>query len=323
MWFEVDGSALDVQASDRSLQPVLDAIPLPLYQHEPSPPSMGTLDLSTCSPAHLRSEVEAFEAAPGERLQLPPPADTDLAVDLLITPREAVLLLPEHGVATVASGGARTDVMLIEPDGLPAIALAAAAVLAMVAERGFSPIHASLVARNGAGVMFCGERSRGKTSSCLALARAGWEVRADDRCFLRVRDGQPLVWGPGGDMRLRPDARELWPDLAEAMAQGRAWGEKRVVRPADLGYHASAGSVTCRALMFPHVIGSGAHTLEPMPAAEALGEMLFSTGLAALPAHAAQQFRDVAVLLDQTPCYRLGLGRDMDLLSAAIAEVPE
>jgi len=322
MWFEVDGYALRVQASDRSLEPVLDAVPLPLYRHEPSLPSMGTLSLRTCSPAQLRSEAEAFVSAPGERLRLPAAADTALAVDLLITPPEAILLLPDHGVATISSDGTRADVMVTEPDGLPAAALAATAVLAMIAERGFTPIHASLAARDGAGVMFCGERSRGKTSSCLALARAGWAVRADDRCFLRVRDGLPVVWGPGGgDMRLRLDSATLWPDLGEAIAQGRALGGKRVIQLAELGYHASAGSVTCRALMFPDVIGSGAHTMEPMPPAEALGEMLFSTGLAALPAHAARQFRDVTVLLDRTPCYRLSLGRDMDLLPMTIAEV--
>lgn len=121
-------------------------------------------------------------------------------------------------------------------------------------------------------------------------------------------------------MRLRADAARIWPDLSAPMAQGRARGEKRVVSVAAIGGRAAAGSVVRPALMFPEVIGHGPHRLERMAPAEALGEMLFSTGLAPLPAHAARQFRDLTALLEQAPCYRLCLGAEMDELPCTIAE---
>ncbi len=321
MWFEIDGHALVVTATDGNRHPALDAVPLPLRRDELSLPVAGALSFETCSAAELQSVAATAMAGEGQRLRLPAAPGNGLEVEVLTRPTEAVLLCPGHGLTRVSSDGTHAQVLVTDPDGLPAGAIAASAVLAMIAERGFSPIHASLVNLEGVGVMFCGERSRGKTSSCLALARGGWTVRADDRCFLRVRDGQPVVWGPGGEMSLRPDAVNLWPDLSRPMAEGRDGSGKRVVELAAVGGHAAAGSVVCHALMFPNVTGAQPHQIEPMPKAEALGEMLFSTGLAALPEHAALQFRDLAALLEQTPCYRLGLGRDMDELPRTIAEV--
>lgn len=319
MWFEIDGQALLVDAPDPALQPAVDAIPLFLRHDHPDLPSLGFLRLRRGPLPDLRTRAEALIASGGKRI--PQPAGAEAVVEVVIGPAQAVISWPDQGLAVLRADGTGAEVTVVEPDSLASAVLAAAAALAMIAEHGFSPIHASLVDLDGRGVMFCGERSRGKTTSCLALARAGWTVRADDRCFLRVRDGLPVVWGPGGEMRLRADAARLWPDLTEPMAQGRARGEKRVVSPAELGGHAAAGSVVRPALMFPEVVGHGPHRIERVAPAEALGEMLFSTGLAPLPAHAARQFRDLTALLEQAPCYRLHLGAEMDELPHAIAEV--
>ncbi|MGM0493377.1 MAG: hypothetical protein ACQER1_10535 [Armatimonadota bacterium] len=254
-------------------------------------------------------------------MHLPASPEMGIDADLLVGPDASVLICDGEGMATVSADGEEAEVILTEPGGLPAATLAAHAVLTIVAELGFSPVHASLVDRDGAAVMFCGERSRGKSSSCMALARAGWTVRADDRCFVHTPDGCALVWGPGGTVSLRPGAAELWPDLEERMARDPAGAVKHVVEVAEVGGRAEAGSVRCGALLFPEVVGDGPHRVEPLPRAEALSDMLFTTGLAVVPAHAALHFRHLTTLIEQTPCFRLRLGEDMDELPSVIAEV--
>ena len=50
------------------------------------------------------------------------------------------------------------------------------------------PLHASAVCRNGDGLLLVGEGGRGKTTTALALAMCGWNLIADDRCFVNVQD---------------------------------------------------------------------------------------------------------------------------------------
>lgn len=46
------------------------------------------------------------------------------------------------------------------------------------------PLHASAVESEGDAVLFVGEGGRGKTTTALALATYGWNLIADDLCFL-------------------------------------------------------------------------------------------------------------------------------------------
>ena len=50
------------------------------------------------------------------------------------------------------------------------------------------PLHASAVSLQGSGLIFVGEGGRGKTTTALALALHGWNLIADDICFLTARD---------------------------------------------------------------------------------------------------------------------------------------
>jgi len=50
------------------------------------------------------------------------------------------------------------------------------------------PLHASAVSLQGDGIIFVGEGGRGKTTTAIALAMHGWNLIADDSCFLTARD---------------------------------------------------------------------------------------------------------------------------------------
>jgi serine kinase of HPr protein (carbohydrate metabolism regulator) len=50
------------------------------------------------------------------------------------------------------------------------------------------PLHASAVSREDDGLLLVGEGGRGKTTTALALAMCGWDLIADDRCFVNTQN---------------------------------------------------------------------------------------------------------------------------------------
>ena len=323
VWFQIAGRCIVVDIRHESLRSALDAVPLPLHEAGAPVHASAALRLTLTSSEDLPGHVADARLADGTALTIPASPEIGTPVELLVCSDGATFICDGHGVATVSADGTEAEVIVAEPTSLAAGALVASVVLATAAEFGFSPVHASLADRDERAVMFCGERSMGKSSSCMALARAGWTVRADDRCYVHTCDGDTMVWGAGGSISLRPGAANLWPDLQQAMQQKPPETVKHVVKADEVGGRAEAGSVRCDALLFPTVIGEGPHRIEPIPRADALPDLLFTTGLAAIPAHAALHFRHLTALVEQTPCYRMELGRDMDALPAAIGEALE
>ncbi len=79
----------------------------------------------------------------------------------------------------------------------------------------FTPIHAGCVAREGRAVLLCGDSRSGKSSLAYACARRGWTFVSDDASpLLRRSAGARIVVGGPHRIRLRPDARDLFPELA-------------------------------------------------------------------------------------------------------------
>jgi hypothetical protein len=320
MWFELDGSALLVAELDECQSYLLDAVPLTVCDAPLPGHPFAALTLRQCASDRLAQRLAEAEQGCAARLEIASPPEVGADTIVLTGETGTTLALPGYALATISPDWSAAEVLVVDHETLAAQALVAGTVLSLVAERGYFAVHSSMAQREGVGVMFLGERSRGKTSSCLALGKAGWTVLADDRCYVHGSEAAPLVWGPGGSMRLRPDASELWTDLAGPMSQGRRWGLKAVVEAADLSVPSAAASATPKALFFPQVRGAGAHEVRPVGRAEALSEMLCSTGLVMLPGHAARQFQALAGLVQSAKCYRLTLGQDMATLPEAILE---
>lgn len=118
----------------------------------------------------------------------------------------------------------------------------AAGGIALVQQRAFAPLHGALVMRNGTGVMFCGDSLAGKSTIAYACARAGWTYVSDDGTFL-VRDRlDRYAIGDPHCLRFRPDAPELFPELADHVPLFRPNGKLAIeVRTRDLGIATAPG----------------------------------------------------------------------------------
>ncbi len=79
--------------------------------------------------------------------------------------------------------------------------------------RYLTPIHAACVSHRGSGVLLCGDSGAGKSLLSYACARAGWSFLCDDSTHLvRGRAGRVVIGNPY-QIRFRPSAMELFPEL--------------------------------------------------------------------------------------------------------------
>lgn len=87
-------------------------------------------------------------------------------------------------------------------------------------------IHAACVALEGDGILLCGDSGAGKSTLSYACARAGWTYITDDASYLLHGEADGLVAGNCSQVRFRPSAQELFPELAGLAVMKRAGGGK-------------------------------------------------------------------------------------------------
>ena len=102
---------------------------------------------------------------------------------------------------------------------------------AHIATRYSTPVHAGCVALHGRGVLLCGDSGAGKSTLSYACARAGWEYVTDDASFLLNGSSGRVVTGNCYQVRFRPSARELFPEVAGLEITPRAAGKPSIEMP--------------------------------------------------------------------------------------------
>jgi hypothetical protein len=98
-----------------------------------------------------------------------------------------------------------------------------------------TPIHAACVALGNHGVLLCGDSGAGKSSLSFACARNGWTYITDDSTFLLNGGAHRIVTGDCHQVRLRPSAATLFPEVKGLEITPRAAGKPSIEMPtADL-----------------------------------------------------------------------------------------
>jgi hypothetical protein len=165
----------------------------------------------------------------------------------------------------------------------------------------FTPIHGACVAREGRGVLLCGDSEAGKSSLAYACARRGWTYVTDDASYLiRRRAAERVVVGNAHQLRLRPDAAQIFPELGDRRAAVRGNGKLSVeIWTASLRSIATATTVAIDRMIFLRRVASGPAVLKEFDRTEACKwcERVFYWWD---PEVAAEQRANLSGLLDAT-----------------------
>ena len=110
-----------------------------------------------------------------------------------------------------------------------------AMALELIVSLYLTPFHAACVAREGRGVLLCGDSGMGKSSLAYGCGRRGWTYLSDDASYLLRRCAeQRVVLGHPHRVRLRPDSPRLFSELEGIVPTVRGNGKLSL----DLGTEA-------------------------------------------------------------------------------------
>jgi hypothetical protein len=106
--------------------------------------------------------------------------------------------------------------------------------MSMIATLRAVAIHAACVRVGGKGVLLCGDSGAGKSTLAYAGSRAGWAYVSDDATYVPIDRQDRLAVGNCTQIRFRPTAAKLFPELAGRVITPRAAGKPSVeIRTAE------------------------------------------------------------------------------------------
>jgi hypothetical protein len=91
-----------------------------------------------------------------------------------------------------------------------------------------TPLHAASISREGHGILLCGESGAGKSTLAYACARRGWTYTSDDSSYLQHDARRPSIIGNSHQLRFRPSAADLFPELQSWTHLPRAEGKSSI-----------------------------------------------------------------------------------------------
>lgn len=87
-------------------------------------------------------------------------------------------------------------------------------------------VHAACVRKDDCGILLCGDSGAGKSSLSYVCALNGWTYLTDDSCCLIHREHDRTVIGNPYQIRFRPSAVDLFPELKDHRSKLRVNGER-------------------------------------------------------------------------------------------------
>ena len=102
------------------------------------------------------------------------------------------------------------------------------AALGMISTKRAVAVHAACVRVAGKGILLCGDSGEGKSTLAYAGARAGWTYVSDDATYLPMHGDDRVALGNCTQIRFRPSAAVLFPELARRPITPRAAGKPSI-----------------------------------------------------------------------------------------------
>ncbi len=172
--------------------------------------------------------------------------NTDGRIYTLNTPDSMAVADNRTGEAVAFVGShMRAEIATIRRELVEGLSLAMAS-----GGRGYSPIHAAGIGREGRGIALLGPAGMGKSTLTLAAARRGFQVFAEDAVYVHATDQGVEFWGMPWIQRLLPDALQMFPELEGVMPRLQPNGETKLEIDLDVWYPGQAvPSMTPQALV--------------------------------------------------------------------------
>jgi hypothetical protein len=169
-------------------------------------------------------------------------------------------------------------------------------------------VHAGVVVDDAVATLVLGPSGAGKTTTTLALARAGGALGGDDVGFVSRRDdGVVVVTTLRRPLHLGEATARLFGEIVPDVDDGvRTLQGKRVV-PHDL---ADVVAVPVARLVFPRIAAVSTTTSRSLPPAEALAKLMVASASVAWPLPGTEAHLDVLGRLAALPAVEVTLGRD-------------
>ena len=195
---------------------------------------------------------------------------------------------------------------------LPFVNLVIHSLLLLLRPKGYWPLHAAALAKEGAGLLIVGASDSGKSTQALGLVRAGWHYLSDDSVLLR-KAGEEIEAVPlRRDFGLDDAAEGTFPEIAPHARPFLTDERKRRVDMAALHPGQAADRCTPRLLLFPSIADRPQSELVPIGQKDALFRLMRQSVLLALgPDIAAPHLEALGRLSGQAEGYRLLAGHDL------------
>lgn len=169
------------------------------------------------------------------------------------------------------------------------------AALIMICTGRATSLHAASVNLRGHGMLFCGDSGAGKSTLSYACARVGWTYTSDDISFLLWGISQPRVMGNSQQVRFRPSARDIFPEIAGRSLTPRAEGKPSIEVPtSELPGIVTSETTPIRSILFLKRQTGVSPTLIPLPRSAA--SEYFSKRLYPIPEIKARHIPALEVL---------------------------
>ncbi len=238
----------------------------------------------------------------------------------------------EHGhcaidLANRAAVGFLSDALSRQTE-LVARFVISTALLNILARCGLIQWHAAAMVKGAKVAMLVGADNMGKSTTALALLRAGYQILGESLTYTRPRGERFELMGfPVGHLRLRGNGMAFFPEWRQAgrllpSNEGSKWllDLNEIMPDRVLRDSLVTGDVH---MLFVSVGPRQATEVRPISEREALEGSIAACSLWEGERQASSVLRDVRRMVKRVPCHRVLLGKDLDLAVHAIDRVLE
>jgi hypothetical protein len=210
--------------------------------------------------------------------------------------------------------GARFGSLRFDAERAPWMMLALhVAICEAVRARGFAPLHAAVLARDGQATALLGRSGVGKSTALLSAVESGWLPIAEDFAWLDPATRQVYAWAGERGVRLDEEGRRRLPDRWQQAAWRHA-GDGKLVLAFDKITPCRPSAATLTRVVVLHRNPSRDSELEPLTPRDATRALWESAGVPL-----CRQSRDVFAahvprLVSELEWTRLVLGRTPPVL---------